>query len=65
MFSWFRKKDEFIEIKMPPEEHDDEMEEALWEIKEKYDLATEEVQLTVAEKRRNIKHMHEALKSRK
>ena len=62
--NWFKKKEEETEP-CAPEEYLDDMEKCLWEIKEKYDLATEEVQLTVAEKRRNIEHMHRALKSRK
>ena len=34
--------------------HDDKMEEALWEIKDIYDLETEEVNRVVLQKRNNI-----------
>ena len=42
---------------------DEEMiEEALWEIKEEFDLKTEEVEKTVADKRQNIEYMRKTLK---
>ncbi|MAH44321.1 hypothetical protein CMI37_00730 [Candidatus Pacearchaeota archaeon] len=65
MFSWFKKKEEFYEEPQQSVPHDDEIEEALWEMKERYDLATEEVQLTVADKRKNIAHMRKAIKGLK
>ena len=39
----------------------DEIEESLWEIKEEYDLATEEVDIMVESKRKNFQHMHEMI----
>ena len=62
MFNWFRKqKDQIIENKNKTE-HEDMIEEALWEIKEEFDLQTEEVEKTVAEKRQNIEYMRKTLK---
>ena len=59
--NWFKKK------KHPPAERVvvpdtyDEIEECLWEIKDEYDLPTEEVDIMVESKRKNIEHMHEML----
>ena len=62
MFNWFRKqKDQIIENENKTE-HEDMIEEALWEIKEEFDLQTEEVEKTVAEKRQNIEYMRKTLK---
>ena len=49
MFSWFRK--EKAQIISEKRECNDSMEESLWEIKEVYDLETEEVARVVDEKR--------------
>tara|TARA_Y100000592_G_C5314480_1_gene241773 strand:- start:387 stop:584 length:198 start_codon:yes stop_codon:yes gene_type:complete len=62
MFSWFKKqKDKIIENENKIE-HEDMIEEALWEIKEEFDLKTEEVEKTVADKRQNIEYMRKTLK---
>tara|TARA_A100001391_G_scaffold140283_1_gene98329 strand:+ start:214 stop:414 length:201 start_codon:yes stop_codon:yes gene_type:complete len=60
MFSWFKRKEE----NMPTiviRDTQDEIEESLWEIKEEYDLATEEVDIMVESKRKNFQHMHEMI----
>ncbi len=63
IFNWFNKK-----IKKQPEklsiEFEDSLEIALWDIKEKYDLETEEVVRTVFEKRNNINYMNDHIKNR-
>ena len=60
IFKWFKREKE--EFKTPPIKLKDQMEIALWDIKEKYDLETEEVERTVLNKRENIKHMNESTK---
>jgi len=65
MFSWFKKKEDLRDESAPRAEFDDEIEEALWEMKDRYDLATEEIQVTVANKRKNIEHMRKAIKGLK
>ena len=62
MFEWFRKKKDETKIRFhPEEEYIDEIEESLWQIKEEYDLATEEVINVVQSKRKNFAHMHKVL----
>jgi Zn-finger protein len=64
MFKWFKKKEKdpvnlcasCIKI-----QSQDAIEESLWEIKEEYDIPTEEVLNVVESKRRNIEHMHKML----
>ena len=41
------------------------MEECLWEIKEEYDLPTEEIDLVVNLKRKNIDYMHKHVMKRR
>lgn len=41
----------------------DGIEQSLWEIKEIYDLPTEEIARTVRTKRENLKYMHKILKN--
>jgi hypothetical protein len=41
---------------------EDSIEEALWEVKEQFDLETEEVEKTVLDKRQNIEYMRKTLK---
>jgi hypothetical protein len=60
MFNWFKKQKQ--EIAEKPLEHEDLIEEALWEIKEEFDLKTEEVERTVIDKRQNIEYMRKTLK---
>jgi hypothetical protein len=59
--NWFKKK-----VKEPAEpQHEpkiqDLIEESLWEIKEQYDLPTEEVVTMVELKRRNLMYMHKMI----
>ena len=62
MFKWFKKKKEETQKTLhPAPEIQDSMEESLWEIKEEYDLPTEEIINVVYSKRRNIDHMHQML----
>ena len=65
MFKLFKKKKKEKEITFYPEEQfADEIEEALWEIKDEYDLPTEEVINVVESKRRNLDYMHRILKEK-
>ena len=61
MFEWFKKKEKFTRIKFHEEEYIDEMEKCLWEIKDEYDLPTEEIVNVVQSKRKNIDHIHKVL----
>ena len=67
MFEWLKKNKKNKEpIKFYPEqEYLDSIEESLWEIKEEYDLPTEEIENTVLSKRDNLKYMHKKLKEKK
>ncbi len=60
MFNWFKKQKQEVAEKVL--EHEDMIEEALWEIKEEFDLKTEGVQRTVIDKRENIEYMRKRLK---
>jgi hypothetical protein len=60
MFNWFKKQKQEVAEKVL--EHEDMIEEALWEIKEEFDLKTEEVERTVIDKRENIEYMRKTLK---
>jgi hypothetical protein len=60
MFNWFRRKEEAVHSNTARDTQD-EIEESLWEIKEEYDLPTEEIDIMVESKRKNIQHMHEML----
>ena len=61
MFDWFKKKKKFTRIKFYEEEQIDEMEKCLWEIKDEYDLPTEEIVNVVQSKRKNLDYMHKIL----
>jgi hypothetical protein len=62
MFGLFKKKEKAEDITFYPEtEFVDEIEEALWEIKDQYDLPTEEIITVVESKRRNFDYMHRIL----
>jgi len=66
MFEWFKKKKKEEPIKFyPEEEYADDIEEALWEIKEEYDLPTEEIINVVQSKRKNLDYMHKIFKIKK
>ena len=58
--NWFKKQKKILQ---PPETQkvEDAIEESLWEIKEEYDLPTEEIVNVVELKRRNLEHMHEMI----
>ena len=63
IFNWFKKTPKEPEKVYP--EPEDSLEIALWEIKERYDLETEEVERAVFEKRNNIHYMNECVKNDK
>ena len=48
----------------PPSPIDDQMEQALWEIKDMYDFETEEIDRVVSQKRTNIKKMKSRIKNK-
>ena len=64
MFEWLRrKKDEKLKKRIfMHDQIEDAIEESLWEIKEEFDLKTEEVERTVIDKRQNIEYMRKTLK---
>ena len=63
MFEWLIKKDKKLKQQNALKDNfEDSLEEALWEVKEQFDLETEEVEKTVIEKRENIKYMRKTLK---
>tara|TARA_B100001250_G_scaffold407402_1_gene428093 strand:+ start:3308 stop:3517 length:210 start_codon:yes stop_codon:yes gene_type:complete len=59
--NWFKKKKKTERNLFLQHETQDAIEESLWEIKEEYDLPTEEVLNMVKSKRENLDHMHEML----
>lgn len=59
--NWFKKKEKEIVNLFYEREIQDGIEQSLWEIKEEYDLPTEEVLNVVKSKRENLNHMHERL----
>jgi len=64
IFNWFNKKNNTA-LKKPTLELEDSLEIALWDIKEKYDLETEEIERAVLEKRNNINYMNKHTKNKK
>ena len=62
MFSWFKKQEETKLKQSNDLEFEDQIEEALWDVKEQFDLETEEVQRTVLDKRQNLDYMRKTLK---
>ena len=65
MLDWIFKKSKKIEdSKIIKQEFEDTIEETLWEIKEQFDLETEEVEKTVLDKRENIEYMRKTLKQK-
>ena len=63
MFSWFKKKE--IKETTPNFDFEDTIEETLWEMKQEYDLETEEVEATVFQKRNYVNYMNECLRIKK
>ena len=61
MFKWFRKIENTQTNVLEKRETEDAIEESLWEIKEEYDLPTEEIYDVVYSKRKNIQHMRKML----
>ena len=62
MFNWF-KKNEKLEVKQSDNlDIEDQIEETLWDVKEEFDLETEEVERTVLNKRQNLDYMRKTLK---
>ena len=61
ILDWFKKRK--TKKKKPNFDFQDGIENALWEIKEKYDLETEEVEKTVYEKRHNLNYMNDCIKN--
>tara|TARA_R110001583_G_scaffold38769_2_gene124970 strand:+ start:6715 stop:6915 length:201 start_codon:yes stop_codon:yes gene_type:complete len=62
MFEWLFKKDKKLKsVSTMKEEFEDTIEESLWEIKEQFDLETEEVERTVLDKRENVEYMRKTL----
>tara|TARA_B100000530_G_scaffold266827_1_gene179507 strand:+ start:173 stop:370 length:198 start_codon:yes stop_codon:yes gene_type:complete len=62
MFGWFKKQKD-SELKESNDlDFEDQIEEALWDVKEQFDLETEEVQRTVLNKRQNLDYMRKTLK---
>ena len=62
ILDWF-KKEKIRKQKSPNFDFQDNIEDALWDIKKEYDLETEEVERTVFEKRRNLNYMNECIKN--
>ena len=66
MFKWLKKyKRKEQNEKNLFKQHSDSLEASLWEIKEEFDLNTEEIEKVVIEKRHNVDYMNECLKSKK
>ena len=63
MFNWFKKNN--TKHSEPNFDFEDTIEETLWEIKEQYDLETEEIEATVFQKRNYINYMNECLRIKK
>ncbi len=61
MFNWFKKNN--TKDSEPNFDFEDTIEETLWEIKEQYDLETEEIEATVFQKRNYINYMNECFKN--
>ena len=65
MFKWFKKKEKDpVNLCVSCIKIQDAIEESLWEIKEEYDLPTEEIINVVQSKRKNIDHIHRTLKQK-
>ena len=62
MFNWFKKEKDLKVEETNNMDFEDQIEEALWDVKEQFDLETEEVQRTVINKRHNLDYMRKTLK---
>ena len=66
MFEWLFKKQQENNIRVDPlKKPQDTIEHSLWEMKEEYDLETEEIFATVDNKRKNLKYFYECIKKSK
>tara|TARA_B100001769_G_C22000549_1_gene537684 strand:+ start:531 stop:734 length:204 start_codon:yes stop_codon:yes gene_type:complete len=66
MFEWFFKKQKEKSTHVDPlKKPQDTIECSLWEMKEEYDLETEEIFATVDNKRKNLKYFYECIKKGK
>ena len=70
MFNWFTKRKNNLKKDTINDDDyhinlQDEIEESLWQIKDQYDLNTEEIEKVVIDKRQNIDYMNECLKNKK
>ncbi len=62
MFKWL-KKEKNVELKQSDNlDIEDQIEETLWDVKEQFDLETEEVEKIVLNKRQNLDYMRKTLK---
>jgi len=61
MFNWFKKKKKESTTQESRADVQDAIEESLWEIKEEYDLPTEEIVDVVYSKRNNLDVMRRAI----
>ena len=59
--NWFKRKEKKALNLFHEKETQDAIEESLWEIKEEYDIPTEEVLNVVQSKRKNLDHMHQMI----
>ena len=64
MFDWFRKKKIIVLDEKSPRRHIDGIESSLWDIKEEYDLPTEEIDIIVQSKRKNFDFLHNVMDKR-
>ncbi len=64
MFTWKDLWRKPVTALRPPSPIDDQMEQALWEIKDMYDFETEEIDRVVSQKRTNIKKMKSRIKNK-
>ena len=62
MFKWIKKQKKASPVaKSKREDFEDKIEESLWEIKEEYDLPTEEFDCLVDDKRKNLSYMRKMI----
>jgi|TARA_R100001594_G_scaffold51807_2_gene85279 molybdopterin converting factor small subunit len=65
MFNWFRKnKKQTDENLFQKQDTLDSLEESLWEIKDEFDLPTEEIANVVQSKRKNFDYIHQVLEKK-
>ena len=62
MFNWFKKTK--MKETTPNFDFEDTIEETLWEMKQEYDLETEEVERTILETRENLEYIRKRTKNK-